>query len=166
MKSKLSTALAAAGCVLALSVGAAKADLFDISGTFATGLGGTLSGTLDINVTAPGSVTGINAHYSLSLGLAGLLEFDFVDLSHASDPQFAFEGGWLVRALDHTGSRLDLAFSTPPIVPPTIGTLVGFNGGTILLGTVFCSKSFPPGLPAASRRTVSPAPLSALDCLA
>src|SRR6476619_1217101 len=70
MKSKLSTALAAAGCVLALSIGAAKADLFDISGTFATGLRGTLSGTLDIHVTEPGIVTGINAHYSLNLGLA------------------------------------------------------------------------------------------------
>jgi hypothetical protein len=67
-KSKLSGALAAACCALALSVGAARADTirtFDISGTFSTGLGGTLSGTLTIDVTAPGTVTGINASYSL-----------------------------------------------------------------------------------------------------
>ena len=38
VKSKLSGALAAAG--LALGVGAAKADLFDISGTFTTSLAG------------------------------------------------------------------------------------------------------------------------------
>ena len=146
MKSKLSAALAAAGCVLALSIGAAKADLFDISGTFTTGLGGTISGTLDINVTAPGSVTGINAHY---MGPAGL-EYDFVDLALEGGgrppAQFAFEGGWLVNARDHTGSRLELAFSTPLIVPPGLGTLVGFNGGTFVLGAVFCSGSQPPCL--------------------
>ena len=53
-KSKLSTALAAACCTLALSVGAAKADIittFDVSGTFAGGAGGTLSGTITFNLT-------------------------------------------------------------------------------------------------------------------
>jgi hypothetical protein len=53
-KSKLTTALAATLCALALSVGAAKADTittFDLSGTFAGGAGGTLSGTITFNVT-------------------------------------------------------------------------------------------------------------------
>jgi hypothetical protein len=54
LKSKLSTALTAACCALALSVGAAKADTittFDLSGTFAGGAGGTLSGTVTIDLT-------------------------------------------------------------------------------------------------------------------
>ena len=53
-KSKLSTVLAATLCALALSIGAAKADTittFDLSGTFAGGQGGTLSGTITLNVT-------------------------------------------------------------------------------------------------------------------
>jgi hypothetical protein len=53
-KSKLTVALAAACCALALSVGAAKADTFttfDLSGTFAGGAGGTLSGTITFNIT-------------------------------------------------------------------------------------------------------------------
>jgi hypothetical protein len=152
MKAKLSVALAAAGFALALGVGAAKADLFDISGTFTTGLGGTLSGTLDINVTAPGSVTGINAHYS---DLAGLLELDFVALA-INDPQFPFEGGWLVNASDHQGNRLDIAFNTPLSVPPALGTLVGFNGGTIVLGTVFCQPDFCTVFPSGLTGSITP----------
>src|SRR5215471_2350058 len=51
MKLKLSAALAAACCALALSVGTARADsVFDLSGTFFGALGGTLSGTLTIDV--------------------------------------------------------------------------------------------------------------------
>jgi len=53
-KSKLTVALAAACCALALSVGAAKADTFttfDVSGTFAGGAGGTLSGTITFDIT-------------------------------------------------------------------------------------------------------------------
>jgi hypothetical protein len=52
--SKLTVALAAACCTLALSVGAAKADIittFDVSGTFAGGAGGTLSGTVTLDIT-------------------------------------------------------------------------------------------------------------------
>jgi hypothetical protein len=54
------------------------------------------------------------------------------------EPQLPFEGGWLVNALSHTGARLELAFTTPLIEPPTLGTLVGFSGGTFVLGGVFC----------------------------
>jgi hypothetical protein len=63
MKSKLSTALAAAGCALAFSVGAAKADTtFDIFGTFTEGAGGTLSGAMTIgpNIANVVSMTGMN----------------------------------------------------------------------------------------------------------
>jgi hypothetical protein len=137
MKTKLTTALAAAGCLLGLSIGAAKADLFDISGTFTTGGGGTLSGTLDINVTAPGLLTGINAHYRLNLGLAGLLEIDFTNID--SQRASTGPGGWFVVAKDDIANNsLGFEFTTPPVVPPTAGTLVGFNGGTILNGAIFC----------------------------
>jgi hypothetical protein len=63
MKSKLSTALAAAGCSLAFSVGATKADTtFDIFATFTERAGGTLSGAMTIgpNIANVVSVTGMN----------------------------------------------------------------------------------------------------------
>jgi hypothetical protein len=69
MKSKLSTALAAAGRSLALSIGAAKADTtFDISGTFAgMAPGSTLSGTITIDVTN-GVVDAIHVIFSENAG--------------------------------------------------------------------------------------------------
>jgi hypothetical protein len=129
MKSKLCTALAAASCALVATVGAAKANLFDISGTFTALSGGTLSGTLDITVTAPGTVTGINAHYSGALG-----SLDFTQITGQSQVQ----GGWQVSAQQNAGQSVTIAFTTPPIVPPLGGTLVGFNGGTIINGAAFC----------------------------
>jgi hypothetical protein len=129
MKSKISAALAVTSCAMALNVGAAKANLFDISGTFTALSGGTLSGTLDINVSAPGAVTGINAHYSGALG-----SLDFTQISGQSQVQ----GGWEVSAQQNAGQSLSIAFTTPPIVPPIGGTLVGFNGGTIANGAVSC----------------------------
>jgi hypothetical protein len=136
MKSKLSAALAAGCCALAVSVGAAKADTirtFDISGTFSTGIGGTLSGTLTIDVTAPGSVTAINAVYSNGLGLP----------YNVLTGSFPFPGGWQVIARDVAFETVLVDFSTPLIVPPAVGTLVDFNGGQILFGSVFCN--FGPG---------------------
>jgi hypothetical protein len=144
-KSKLSAALAAACCALALSVGAARADTirtFDISGTFSTGLGGTLSGTLTIDVTAPGTVTGINASYSLD---------STIPISRVAE-SFPIQGGWHVLA-DAGGPEniTSLNFSTPPIVPPALGTLVDFNGGQILGFSAFgpsfiqCGVCGPPG---------------------
>jgi hypothetical protein len=65
VKSKLSAALVAAWCALVLSVGAAKATIFDVSATFdpATCFGCTLSGTLVVtiipsNVSADITITG------------------------------------------------------------------------------------------------------------
>jgi hypothetical protein len=131
MRSKLSMALAAAGCALVLSVGAAKADTiqtFDLlSGTLSGPLGGTLSGTLTIDVAAPGSVTGILAVYKSA---DNSLQLSFPQLSHS----FANVGGWDVGAQDVSGTFfLDFEFTTPPIAPPSLslGTLVGFNGGLL-----------------------------------
>ena len=119
LKSKLSTALGAIWCALALNVGAAKADTFDISGTFAGGAGGTLSGTLTIDVTT-GSVTGIAADYFVN-GMQ--LTFPKINT------QNAVPGGWLVTSNSNPfalplGHVLEFEFTTPPIVPPTLGTLV------------------------------------------
>ncbi len=56
MKSKLSAAIAAVGCALALSVGAASADVittFDVSATFDSSCSGcSLGGTITVDVTA------------------------------------------------------------------------------------------------------------------
>jgi hypothetical protein len=134
-KSNLSAPLAAACCALAVSVGIAKADsIFDIQGTFSTGLGGTLSGTLTIDVTAPGSVTAIDAVYS------GTPRFHYTVLI-GSDP---IQGRWQVIARDVALNHVQVSFSTPPIVPPALGTLVDFNGGPILAGSVICIGSVCP----------------------
>ena len=132
LKSKLSTALGAIWCALALNVGAAKADTFDISGTFAGGAGGTLSGTLTIDVTT-GSITGIAADYFVN-GMQ--LTFPKINT------QNAVPGGWLVTSNSNPfalplGHVLEFEFTTPPIVPPTLGTLVGFNGGQFFSGQDF-----------------------------
>ena len=127
MKSKISATLAAVSCVLAFTVSAAKADLFDISGTFITHAGGTLSGTITINVTAPGTVTAINAHYSGPLG-----SFDFTQLNGQSTVPL----GWQISALDAGNDGVSMSFHTP-LAPPGLGTLVGFNGGAIIDGEAF-----------------------------
>jgi len=131
MKSKLGAVLAAAGCALVLRVGAAEADTiktFDLlSGTLSGPLGGTLFGTLTIDVTAPGSVTGIDAVYQSA---DNSLQLSFPQLSHS----FANVGGWDVGAQDVSGTFfLDFEFTTPPIAPPSLslGTLAGFNGGQL-----------------------------------
>src|SRR5262249_29468188 len=103
-RSKLSAALAAACCALALSIGVAKADsVFDLSGTFSGGAGGMLSGTITIDVTAPGSVTAINALYSIGLG------FPYNVITGS----FAFPGGWQVIARDVAFETLLVNFSAP-----------------------------------------------------
>ena len=129
---KFPTSFAAACCTLAFNVGAAKADTFDISGTFAGGAGGTLSGTLTIDVTT-GSITGIAADYFVN-GMQ--LTFPKINT------QNAVPGGWLVTSNSNPfalplGHVLEFEFTTPPIVPPTLGTLVGFNGGQFFSGQDF-----------------------------
>jgi hypothetical protein len=133
MKSKLSAALAAAGCALVLNVGAGKADTtFDISGTFSMQRGGTLTGTITADVTG-GLITGVLADYN-SADNSAQLQFSQVNAS------FAVGGGWSVRANDVLGNFLLFDFTTA-VDASNIGTLVGFNGGPLFLGFVFlCSN--------------------------
>jgi hypothetical protein len=140
MKSKVITALAAASCALTMTIGAARADtVFDLTGTFTTGAGGTLGGTITIDTSA-GSVSGINAIYSPPVG-GNQLTFTQVTL------QTAFPGLFQVNAQDSTSDTLDMVFTTPPVVAPTLATLVGFTGGQFGIpgqvsgGVIFCSPT-------------------------
>jgi hypothetical protein len=77
MKSKLSAALVAGGCALALSVGAARATIFDASATFEQGqtnpcVGCTLGGTIEI-INA--SVVSVDITLT---GLTGVGPFTFI----------------------------------------------------------------------------------------
>ena len=72
------------------------------------------------------------------------------------DPCLSIEAGWQVIADNGPGGPGDTVlvnfFSTPPTVPPALGTLVDFNGGQILGGSIQClfgPGCIPPILPAA-----------------
>jgi hypothetical protein len=120
MKPKISAVLAVGSCLLAIGVGAARADtVFDLTGTFTTGGGGTLGGTMTIDTSA-GSVSGINAIYSFPVG-SNQLTFTQVTL------QTAFSNVFQVNAQDSALDILEMFFTTPPVANPT--TLVGFTGG-------------------------------------
>jgi hypothetical protein len=141
MKSKLSAALAVGSCLLAIGVGAARADtVFDLTGTFTTGGGGTLGGTITIDTSA-GSVSGINAIYSPPVG-GNQLTFTGVTF------ETAFPGIFQVNAQDSASDTLAMFFTTPPVVAPNLATLVGFTGGQFgnaqtTGGVIFCAP--PPG---------------------
>jgi len=135
MKPKISAALAVGSCLLAIGVGAARADtVFDLTGTFTTGGGGTLGGTITIDTTL-GSVTGINAIYSFPVG-GNQLTFTQVTL------QQPFPNVFQVNAQDSVSDTLAMFFTTPPAVPTT---LVGFTGGQFGIpgqvtgGVIFCA---------------------------
>jgi hypothetical protein len=152
-KSRLRTTLAATLCALALSVGAAKADTistFEISGIFSAGAGGTLSGNLTVDVTAPGLVTGLSATYSV-----GSLHFTSIT------GQNAVQGGWQVNAQTGGDPVLEFAFSTPPIAPPSTmgGTLVDFNGGQIFFGIIFDGIPMASGLSGIIAPAAVPGPI-------
>jgi hypothetical protein len=117
----LSKALAGALCAMVLSCGVAKADLFDVSGTYSIpSPGSTFSGTLTIDVTA-GAVTGVD------IIVQGIGEFPILFSSGQ------ISGHWGISALDVSGTtEIIMDFSTPLVIPPNPGSLVGFNGGLIL----------------------------------
>jgi hypothetical protein len=110
----------------------AKADLFDISGFAVNASGGTLgsctagetcpfSGTLTVNVTL-GTVDALNITFP------GLPAFDTIFNSFP-----VLTPGWEIDAHNSSNDELDLLFSTTP----TPGSLVGFDGGTLIRDAVF-----------------------------
>jgi hypothetical protein len=130
MKLKISPALAGVLCAMTLSLGVAKADRFDLSGTYSNpSPGGTLSGTLDIDVTA-GTITGVDIIVQ-GFGEFPILTFSGGGLLPPIPPGIA---AWTIHAKDVSLTDEFIMDFTTPQVP--IGSLVGFNGGTILLGQV------------------------------
>jgi hypothetical protein len=119
MKSKSSKALACAVCAMALSFGTAKANSFDVTGTYSIPSSGTLSGTLNIDVIA-GTVI------SADIIVQGFPEFTTGLLSGP------VSGHWSIGVHNALADLFVMDFSTPQVVFPNPGSLVGFNGGTIL----------------------------------
>jgi hypothetical protein len=131
MKLKLSAALVAAGCALALNVGVAKANpvAFDVSGTFSgAGAGTTISGTIFIETTvgfvADGAPFSPNITYSA--GSPG-------PFTHVTDQ--APQSGQYFTGFSGLGGFLGLTFTTPG----ANFSLVNFNGGTIVSGNIIDS---------------------------
>jgi len=131
MKSKLSAALAAAGCALAVSVGAANADTittFDVSATFgALGFtpcaGCSLGGTITINTTT--------GHYvSENITMIGQSVGPFTNFVAAGGGNlYLFQ-----QFSDASGDALELVF--PGLVTPSGLPFVGYTGGAICGATV------------------------------
>jgi hypothetical protein len=108
-------------CAILFSLGAAKADIFDVSGTYPSS--GTFSGTLNIDVSA-GKVT------AADITVSGFGEFNVLVGSAACCPTLFLE--WDLIVHDAAGDETLLAFTTPQTPPPA--SLVGFNGGPIIFG--------------------------------
>jgi len=127
---------------MALSLGVAKASTFDVSAMYSshnvggvpTPPGGTVSGTLDIDLTA-GTITGVDIIFQGSV----VGEFQVLTLSFGGALPPGNIPAWTIHAFDLSlTTELIMDFSTPqapPAIPPS-GSLVGFNGGTIFLGQV------------------------------
>jgi hypothetical protein len=114
-----------ASCAVALTVCSANATTFDVMGA------GLLSGTVDINVAAPGTVP------SASLQITGLgIDGQIFSILHASH---GLQGGWEILAVDSSNLNLGviLDFSTPLYPPPGLGQLIDFAGGDITQWTLF-----------------------------
>jgi len=125
MKSRLSAAVVAGACALALSVGAVKADIvtFDVSGSFnqinSTGTPG-FSGTLTIDVTG-GTVTAVD------IAVAGFPDFTILEFSDSASFGFGTIG-WGIGVGNGNGPANDfqLYFTTT-----SFESLVGFTGSNV-----------------------------------
>jgi hypothetical protein len=135
MKSKMSLSAAAATFALIASVGIAKADTtFDISGTFAeTAPGTTISGMISIN-TVTGVVDAVPApNITYSAGSPGPFTLLVASFSESAPAE------WGIFVGNPSGAFVRIDFTTPLVSPPNPGSLVGFNGGTIVSGLIFNS---------------------------
>jgi hypothetical protein len=136
MKSKSSKTFACAVCAMvALSFATAKATSFDVTGTYSIPSSGTLSGTLNIDVIA-GTVI------SADIIVQGFPEFTTGLLSGP------VSGHWSIGVHNALADLFVMDFSTPQVVFPNPGSLVGFNGGTILGAEV---QTLCPGVPNCSQ---------------
>jgi len=118
-----------AACALLLSVGVAQADVittqaFDVFTTF--NVSGQYSG---------GSLPPIPVALDLTVTNVGFGHFTLDNFSAPPVP-----GGVSISA-SNFATHLNFQFTTPPIMPPALGTLVGFNGGEIFAGEIFSAFS-------------------------
>jgi hypothetical protein len=123
MKLKIRAVLAHALCALALGFGVAKANTFDVTGTYSIPSSGTFVGTLDIDVGA-GKVIAVD------ITVSGVADFTNLIISAPCCPPFNFN--WDIVVHDTIGDELLLEFTTPLVGPPA--SLVGFNGGVVVFG--------------------------------
>jgi hypothetical protein len=138
MKSKLSEALAVALCAVTLSGAFAKATTFDVSGTYSFPTSGNFSGTLTIDVSA-GIIT------AGQIFAQGFQDFSVLLASGQ------VSGHWSVDILNAVNDHFLMDFTTPQVPPNAPGSLVGFNGGTIIGTEVFRDC---PGVPMCSQIVV------------
>jgi hypothetical protein len=141
--------LASALWALTSSFGVAKADTFGVTGTYSfPSPGGTLSGTLIIDVSA-GALTGAEliVQGTLVNGSAqtvqGMLEFRDV---LSSEPSPVGGGEWDIFLAGIQGFPLPTSFSLGFVTFPTPGTLIGFDGGIISGGSIRTGCTFGPCL--------------------
>ena len=132
-----------AACALLLSVGVAQADVittqafdvfttFNVSGQYSGGSlpPNTFFGPLTVDVTL-----GIPVALDLTVTNVGFGHFTLDNFSAPPVP-----GGVSISA-SNFATHLNFQFTTPPIMPPALGTLVGFNGGEIFAGEIFSAFS-------------------------
>jgi hypothetical protein len=117
--------IASALFAMAVSFGVAKANTFDVSGTYSVLSSGTFFGTLIIDVNT-GSVT------AADITVSGVGNFTNILGSAPCCRPFNFF--WDIVVHDALGDELLLEFNTPPSVPPDRATLVGFTGGMVIFG--------------------------------
>jgi hypothetical protein len=127
MKSKLSTALAVAGCALTLGVGAANADIittFDVSANFFN-TSATLDGNIVIDVTT-GAVQSIDVTGPGGAHFTDDVAVNFVTISLSS-----------VSSVDVT--QPDLIIELALFLP--VSNLIGYTGGAICSFTTSCAEN-------------------------
>ena len=168
-KSKLSMALAAALCALALSVGTAKADTittFDVSGTFAGGAGGTLSGTITIDLTrlSPpiANTPTTDVFLAADISYSGAINPPVGPFTNTGLQEFCGCFGQFFVG-DINTNQLSIIYSIPP--PPNlyVGGPIPTDSSTYAMYLAVLPR-LPTGLAAALLQ--SPAPSSAPDFLA
>ena len=110
-------------CGLLPAIASATPVRFNIDGQFNRPSSGTFTGTIDIDPTL-GTITAANILFP------GLAPFDIVQVSLAQQNQL-----WRVR-VDNASRDVFSFFFTTPLASGRLGTLIGFDGGSIFQGTL------------------------------
>jgi hypothetical protein len=113
-----------AACAFLMSLATAQANIirtFDMNGTYSVPSHGTFSGTITFDVTA-------GKFLAVHLTVQG-----FPDFVQAFGSGAVGKARWSISAWDASHyNQFVMDFSTPQVLSSQQGSLVGFNGGTIL----------------------------------